>query len=94
MDQTEEVNLDEEQEEEDKMDQEPDLDVHAVCVRNKGTIHYFDAPSCQNIFLEVTMSNLFPGNYVKYVSQLLEISRTVSITTLRTTMTGCVSRAR
>ena len=94
MDQTEEVNLDEEQEEEDKTDQEPDLDVHAVCVRNKGTIHYFDAPSCQNIFLEVATSNLFPENYVEYVSQLLEITQAVSIYTLQTTMTGYVSRAR
>ena len=94
-DRTEETVLAEEQKEE--HDMVPETKVRrgiAMCAKSKGTIHYFAAPSYQNIFPEVIMSNLFPENYVNSVSQLLETSRIVLIATLRTIRTGCASRAR
>ena len=94
-DRTEETVLAEEQKEE--HDMVPETKVRnciAMCAKSKGTIHYFAAPSYQNISPEVIMSNLFPENYVNSVSQLLETTMIVLINTLRTTMTGCASRAR
>ena len=94
-DRTEETVLAEEQKEE--HDMVPETKVRrgiAMCAKSKGTTHYFTAPSYQNIFPEVIMSNPFPENYVNTASQLLEASRIVLTTTRGTTMTGCASRAR
>ena len=95
VDQAEEVNLATEQEEGDNMVPRTSLGIDsAMCARNKDTTHYFTAPSCQNIFQEAVMSNLFPENYVDTVSQPVDTSSNVLINTLQTTKTGCVSKAR
>ena len=88
------MDLTEEEEEEHNMVPETKLkrDI-AWCAKSEDTIHYFTAPSYQNIFPEVIMSNLFPENYVESVSQLLVTSRIVLITSQGTTITGYVSRA-
>ena len=94
-DRTEDTDLAEEDEEEHNM--VPKTKVKrgiARCAKSEDTIHYFTVPSYQNIFPEVTMSNLFPEKYVNSAFQLLVTSRIVLITTQRTTMTGCASRAR
>ena len=65
----------------------------AWCAKSKDIIHYFTAPSYQNTFPEVIMSNLFPENYVKSASQLLLTPRIVLISTQRTTKTGYANRA-
>ena len=66
----------------------------AWCARSKDTIHYFTAPSYQNIFPEVITSNKFPENYVNSASQLLVTSQIVFINGQGTTVTGCASKAR
>ena len=92
VDQAEEVNPAAEQEEGDNMVPRTNLEIDtAMCARNKDTIHYFVAPSCQSIFPEAVMSNLFPESCVNTVSQLVGTSGNVLIDTLQTTKTGCVS---
>merc|ERR1711867_382612 len=66
----------------------------AWCAKSEDTIHYFTAPSYQNIFPEVITSNLFPENYVNSAAQLLVTSRIVLITSQRTTIAGYATRAR
>ena len=81
-DRTEDMDLAEEEEEEHNM--VPETKVKrgiAWCAKSEDTIHYFTAPSYQNIFPEVITSNLFPKNYVNSASQLLVTSRIVLITT-------------
>ena len=94
-DRTEDMDLTEEEEEEHNMVPETKLkrDI-AWCAKSEDTVHYFTAPSYQNIFPEVITSNLFPENYVNSASQLLVTSRIVLITSQRTTITGYASRAR
>ena len=94
-DRTEDMDLAEEEEEEHNMVPETKLkrDI-AWCAKSEDTVHYFTAPSYQNIFPEVITSNLFPKNYVRHASQLLVTSRIVLITSQRTTITGYASRAR
>ena len=65
----------------------------AWCVKSKDIIHYFTAPSYQNTFPEVIMSNLFPDIYVKSASQLLLTPKIVLISTQRTTIAGYANRA-
>merc|ERR1712236_24732 len=86
-DQTEDMDLTEEEEEEHNMVPETKLirDI-AWCAKSEDTVHYFTAPSYQNIFPEVITSNLFPENYVKHASQLLVTSRIVPITSQMTTL--------
>ena len=77
-DRTEDMDLAEEEEEEHNM--VPETKVKrgiAWCAKSEDTIAYFTAPSYQNIFPEVIMSNLFPKNYVNSASQLLVTSRIV-----------------
>ena len=62
-------------------------------VKSKDIIHYLTAPSYQNTFPEVIMSNPFPENYVKSASQLLLTPKIVLISTQRTTITGYANRA-
>ena len=94
-DQTEDMDLAKEEEEEHNMVSETKMKRSiAWCARNEGTVTYFTAPSYQNIFPEVLTSNLFPKNYVDSASQLLVTSRIVLITTQGTTMAGYASRAR
>ena len=97
-DQTKDMDLAHEEEEEHNMVQETKLQIMelgdiAWCAKNKDIIHYFTAQSYQNTFPEVITSNLFPEDYVKSASQLLVTSRIVLITTQRTTITGYASRA-
>ena len=74
-DRTEDMDLAEEEKEEHNMIPETKLkgDI-AWCAKSEDTIHYFNAPSYQNIFPEVIMSNLFPKNYVNFASQPLVTS--------------------
>ena len=65
----------------------------AWCAKSKDIIHYFTAPSYQNTFPEVIMSNLFPDIYVKSASQLLLTPKIVLISTQRTTIAGYANRA-
>ena len=65
----------------------------AWCAKSKDIIHYFTAPSYQNTFPEVIMSNLFPDIYVKSAYQLLLTPKIVLISTQRTTITGYANRA-
>ena len=94
-DQTEDIDLAEEEEEEHNMVPENNVirDI-AWCARSEDTVTYFTAPSYQNIFPEVLTLNLFPKNYVNSASQLLVTSRIVLISTQCTTMTRYASRAR
>ena len=96
--QTKDMDLAQEEEEEHNMVPETKLQIMelrdiAWCAKSKDIIHYFTAPSYQNTFPEVIMSNLFPEDYVKSASQLLVTSRIVLITTQRTTITGYANRA-
>ena len=92
--QTKDMDLAQEEEEEHNMVPETKLirDI-AWCAKSEDTVHYFTAPSYQNIFPEVITSNLFLENYVNSASQLLVTSRIVLITSQGTTITGYVSRA-
>ena len=94
-DRTEDMDLAEEEEEEHNM--VPETKVKrgiAWCAKSKDTIHYFTAPSYQNIFPEVITSNQFPKNCVDSASQLLVTSGIVLINGQGTTKTGCAGRAR
>ena len=94
-DRTEALDLAEEEKKEHNMIPDTKLKIDiAWCAKSEDTVHYFTAPSYQNIFPEVIMSNPFPKNYVKHASQLLVTSRIVLITSQRTTITGYASRAR
>ena len=89
--------MDPAKEEEEEHNMVPETKVRrgiAWCAKSKDTIHYFTAPSYQNIFPEVITSNQFPEDYVNSASQLLVTSRIVLINSQGTTMTGCASRAR
>ena len=81
-DRAKDMDLAEEEEEEHNMVPETKLkrDI-AWCAKSEDTIHYFNAPSYQNIFLEVITSNLFPENYVNSASQLPVTSRIVLMIT-------------
>ena len=94
-DQTEDMDLAKEVEEEHTIVPETKLkeDI-AWCARSKDTITYFTAPSYQNMFPEDLASKLFQKNYANSASQLLATTRIVLIFIRGTTMTGCASRAR
>ena len=94
-DRTEALDLAEEEKKEHNMIPDTKLKIDiAWCAKSEDTVHYFTAPSYQNIFPEVIMSNPFPKNYVKHASQLLVTSRIVPIPSQMTTLNGHAGRAR
>ena len=94
-DRTEDMDLAEEEEEEHNM--VPETKVKrgiAWCAKSMDTIHYFTAPSYQNIFPEVVISSKSPEKYVNPASQLLMIPQSAFINGQGITMSGCARKAR